>query len=65
MNNDHSEPHGHHLVSAHNVLKLTVDCLVVSLVEHKVEEERQTMIVDLYQELAQWCADKASGRIPP
>ena len=39
----------HHLVSAINVLKLTVDCLVVRLVDHTQGDERQAMIVDLYR----------------
>lgn len=67
MNNDHSKWTGrgkqsHHLVSEINVLKLTVDCLVMGLVDHTHRDERRAMIVDLYQEIAQWCDDKANGR---
>ena len=56
---DHSEHISHHLVSAISVLRLTVDCLVESLAEHTVGDERQAMTVDLYWQLAQWCDEKA------
>jgi hypothetical protein len=60
MSDDRSE----HILSASNVLKLTVDCMVASLIEHKAEEERRAAAVELYQQLAQWCTYKANDEWP-
>ena len=56
----HYPDNSHHLISVHNVLVLTVDCLVVSLTEHTTNQQhRDAAAAKLYRQVAQWCTAKA------
>ena len=48
----------HRLASANNLLTLTVDFLVESLLEGIVGDERRARTAVLYWELATWCDEK-------